>query len=76
MVLDSCKCGIPTNYTYANRIIGGEIADDLEYPFWAYFITPDSKICGGSQINNLYVLTAAHCIYYPVIISFLFYILD
>ncbi|KAF2895588.1 hypothetical protein ILUMI_10583 [Ignelater luminosus] len=56
-------CGI----TYNSRIVGGETTDIGEFP-WAVLIEyekPGGKSifnCGGSLINNRYVLTAAHCI--------------
>lgn len=54
-------CGV-----YLNRITGGEAADLDEFPWMALleYDTPKGMkfACGGSLINNRYVLTAAHCI--------------
>lgn len=51
----------------SDRIIGGDVTKIAEFP-WAALIeysrTDKSNefYCGGALINNLYVLTAAHCI--------------
>ncbi|CAH1727601.1 unnamed protein product [Chironomus riparius] len=58
----SPKCGIQ----FSNRIIGGEIANIDEYP-WTVQIqhinenNSTESFCGGTLINESYVLTAAHC---------------
>ncbi|XP_055850336.1 uncharacterized protein LOC129914911 [Episyrphus balteatus] len=51
----------------SNRIYGGKVTKFDEYPWMAmieYYIDGISNEhhCGGSLINNRYVLTAAHCI--------------
>uniref|UniRef100_A0A3Q2DQT1 Peptidase S1 domain-containing protein n=1 Tax=Cyprinodon variegatus TaxID=28743 RepID=A0A3Q2DQT1_CYPVA len=43
------------------RIIGGQDAQPGAWPWQVYFTTNDSS-CGGSLINDQWVLTAAHCI--------------
>ncbi|KAK5649791.1 hypothetical protein RI129_000820 [Pyrocoelia pectoralis] len=58
-------CGLENN---GNRIYGGEQATLEEFPWMAllgYIRNHSNEIsfrCGGSVINNRYVLTAAHCI--------------
>ncbi|XP_038143516.1 tryptase-like [Cyprinodon tularosa] len=44
-----------------SRIIGGQDAQPGAWPWQVYFTTNDSS-CGGSLINDQWVLTAAHCI--------------
>ncbi|KAF2898151.1 hypothetical protein ILUMI_08021 [Ignelater luminosus] len=45
------------------RIYGGEAVDIGEFPWLALLgFDKDDFVCGGSLINNRYVLTAAHCI--------------
>ncbi|ODM90952.1 Serine protease easter [Orchesella cincta] len=51
----------------SDRIVGGEDASILEYPFLArigYYSFEEETIkylCAGTVINNRYILTAAHC---------------
>ncbi|XP_066971840.1 CLIP domain-containing serine protease B4-like [Macrobrachium rosenbergii] len=54
----SCRCGIRQP---RNRIIGGEETGINEFP-WMALIRPSKGLCGGSLINENFVLTAAHCI--------------
>lgn len=45
------------------RIIDGELADYEEFPWQATFYFNDQFFCGGSLINNRYILSSAHCFY-------------
>jgi secreted trypsin-like serine protease len=45
-------------------IVGGEIAKNNAWPFFAALYSPSSFLCGGTLIDPLWVLTAAHCINY------------
>lgn len=59
------KAGLVASRTLAPRIIGGETANVGAYPSVAaiYVSTADSTFfCGGSLLNQEYVITAAHCI--------------
>ncbi|XP_055638364.1 CLIP domain-containing serine protease B4-like isoform X2 [Toxorhynchites rutilus septentrionalis] len=57
-------CGVH----YSNRIVGGERTEITQFPWMALVQHYDQRYdeyafhCGGSLINELYVVTAAHCI--------------
>lgn len=45
------------------RIIGGNDAPENKYPYQASVLHNLFPTCGGSIINDRFILTAAHCIY-------------
>jgi trypsin len=46
------------------QIVGGSQAAAHAYPFMiTYGFAPKDHYCGGSVLNNQWVLTAAHCVY-------------
>ena len=49
-----------------DRIVGGEDAKLGEFPWQVAIVTPGTRqpMCGGSVINNYYILTAAHCFWF------------
>merc|ERR1712198_235369 len=53
----SCRCG----QKGGSRIVGGNPTDVNEWPWQAALVTRNQQFCGGSLINDRYVLTAAHC---------------
>ncbi|XP_063546469.1 trypsin-like isoform X1 [Cydia strobilella] len=53
----SCQCGVPTR----SRIVGGYETKVLELPWMAALMYNGRFYCGGSLINDFYILTAAHC---------------
>ncbi|XP_044730987.1 trypsin-1-like [Chrysoperla carnea] len=55
-----CRCGIANT---KNRIIGGQETKVNQYPWMALLMYGGRFYCGGSLINNRYVLTAAHCVH-------------
>ncbi|CAL4136847.1 unnamed protein product, partial [Meganyctiphanes norvegica] len=68
-----CDCGLenipkkvqPSRMS-GNRIVGGTEATRHQYPWMAFIVNakvPGKPRCGGSILNNRYVLTAAHCTY-------------
>ena len=54
------ECGKPSTI----RIVGGEVADDNEYPFAARLSITFSQgtfLCGGTLVSDSFIITAAHC---------------
>ncbi|XP_044198340.1 uncharacterized protein LOC122974388 [Thunnus albacares] len=51
-------CGVAPRQS---RIIGGQNASPGSWPWQASINVAERPICGGSLINNQWVLTAAHC---------------
>ncbi|XP_055371672.1 transmembrane protease serine 3-like [Condylostylus longicornis] len=52
-----CKCGVRT----LKKIVDGNVTAKNEYP-WIVLLTFNQQFfCAGSLINDLYVVTAAHC---------------
>lgn len=60
------KKPIQTNYM---RVVGGQAANGKNWPFISLFYETkkgwDSRFCGGSLLNNNWVLSAAHCFMDP-----------
>ncbi|KAF0296009.1 Trypsin-1 [Amphibalanus amphitrite] len=56
---DSC-CGVANRVT---RIVGGEATEVNEYPWQVGLVNTGNNRpwCGGTVINNQWVMTAAHC---------------
>uniref|UniRef100_A0AAV2JXT2 Peptidase S1 domain-containing protein n=1 Tax=Knipowitschia caucasica TaxID=637954 RepID=A0AAV2JXT2_KNICA len=51
-------CGIATKNS---RIVGGQAAPDGAWPWQVSIHRGGGHYCGGSLINNMWVLSAAHC---------------
>lgn len=43
------------------RIVGGEDASIIDYPYQVSMIVNNSYFCGGFIISENYIATAAHC---------------
>ncbi|XP_045899462.1 serine protease 33-like [Micropterus dolomieu] len=56
----SSVCGRPV---FNTKIVGGQVASAGSWPWQASLQRSGSHFCGGSLINNQWVLTAAHCFY-------------
>ncbi|XP_045767980.1 trypsin-1-like [Maniola jurtina] len=54
----TCQCGFTRT---RRRIVGGYETKKKEIPWIAVLMYNGRFYCGGSLINDLYVLTAAHC---------------
>lgn len=50
----------------SNRILGGHKIDIEEAPYQVATFYDSTQYCGGSLISSKFVLSAAHCFYYPV----------
>ncbi len=55
------KCGLGTNLSNQTRITGGSPTRKGDWG-WMVLINGAGFRCGGSLINNQYVVTAAHCV--------------
>ncbi|XP_055371669.1 transmembrane protease serine 9-like [Condylostylus longicornis] len=55
----TCRCGERNDET---RIVGGQDAGVNEFPWMARLSYFNRFYCGGTLINDRYVLTAAHCV--------------
>jgi len=61
-----CKCGIKGTKQTHFRIMGGKTTDVNEYPWQVSFSLLEKNhyeghLCGGSLINDQWILSAAHC---------------
>jgi secreted trypsin-like serine protease len=67
-VVYSQTCGMPAIPPIVancdqNRIVGGCTATPYSWPWQIGFYESGSMICGGSIIDNMWIMTAGHCVY-------------
>ncbi|EDW60927.1 trypsin [Drosophila virilis] len=55
----SCRCGLINT---ERKIVGGQETRRHQYPWMAVLLLFGHFHCAGSLINDLYVLTAGHCV--------------
>ncbi|XP_022232413.2 transmembrane protease serine 6 [Drosophila obscura] len=55
----TCRCGLINTL---HKIVGGQETRIHQYPWMAVVLIHERFYCAGSLINDLYVLTAAHCV--------------
>lgn len=59
------KCGKPMispQMISTTRIVGGDVAVPHSWPWMVSVTTSGGSFCGGSIIDNSWILTAAHCV--------------
>uniref|UniRef100_A0A3Q0R8F5 Peptidase S1 domain-containing protein n=1 Tax=Amphilophus citrinellus TaxID=61819 RepID=A0A3Q0R8F5_AMPCI len=60
LFLNNHSCRTEIN-TFCSLIVGGQAAPPGSWPWQVSLQTSGSHFCGGSLINNQWVLCAAHC---------------
>ncbi|XP_017773347.1 PREDICTED: venom protease-like [Nicrophorus vespilloides] len=58
-----CFCGQGNTPEIETRIINGAYVSPHAYPWLVYLKYQDKPYCGGSLINDRFILTAAHCVF-------------
>ncbi|XP_050672345.1 trypsin-7-like isoform X6 [Leptidea sinapis] len=60
-----CKISLPS-FLEDDKIVGGNETSITKFPYQVIVAVHDSQgryVCGGSILNEEYILTAAHCVY-------------
>lgn len=65
---EATQCGAKNGAQEQERIVGGHPADKGEWPWIAALFNGGRQFCGGSLIDNIHILSAAHCVaqYVPI----------
>lgn len=58
----TASCGAKNGYQDQERIVGGHNAEIGEWPWIAALFNGGRQFCGGSLIDNIHILSAAHCV--------------
>lgn len=56
------SCGAKNGFQDQERIVGGHNADIGEWPWIAALFNGGRQFCGGSLIDDVHILSAAHCV--------------
>lgn len=57
------QCGVKNGASPdSERIVGGQNSSPHEFPWIVVLFNKGRQFCGGSLIDNIHVLTAAHCV--------------
>ncbi|XP_044765126.1 proclotting enzyme-like [Coccinella septempunctata] len=60
--ISQAECGAKNGYQDQERIVGGHNADINEWPWIAALFNGGRQFCGGSLIDDIHILSAAHCV--------------
>lgn len=58
----SASCGAKNGLEDQGKIVGGHNADLNEWPWIAALFNGGRQFCGGSLIDSIHILSAAHCV--------------
>ncbi|CAD7086084.1 unnamed protein product [Hermetia illucens] len=56
------QCGAKNGVLDQERIVGGQSASPNEWPWIVVLFNNGRQFCGGSLLDNIHILTAAHCV--------------
>ncbi|KAL7646385.1 UNVERIFIED_CONTAM: hypothetical protein RMT77_003298 [Armadillidium vulgare] len=60
--IDNCTCGLQKGVRdKEGRIYGGVLEEEAEFPWLVAIFSRESFFCGGTLINEKYIVSAAHC---------------
>lgn len=62
LLVADISCGKSSVAYRAGRVVGGQNADKGEFPWLVSITRRGGHFCGGTIINNRFILTAGHCL--------------